>query len=118
MELLEVLLPVVRAVHARTAIGSIEPDALSAVETPAADVQLTAGLVWQNDGRGTEHIRLDVHRSPCQIEVVDEGEVQFVCASGVVEFTRSELFHESDLVVDAESDEKRDYDARDLLPQA
>ena len=78
MKLLEVLLPVVRAIHARRTIGSVETDTLGAVETPSTDIELTSTFVRENDSTGAEDVRLNVHGAPCLVEVVCEGQIQLV----------------------------------------
>ena len=114
MQLVIVLLPVVCSVYTGGAVRGVEADTLGAVETPAANVELTGSLIGQDDGTRAEDVRLDVHRPPREVEVVGQGQVQLVRAGGVLEFTCSEFFQERDLVVDSEGDQKRYNDTTNL----
>lgn len=102
MEFIVVLLPVVGAIHSCRTVGPIQPDTLSAVITPSSDVQLTSAFIRQDDARGTEDVSLHMHRTPCKLEIVDESQVELVCASGVRVFARAPLFDHRDFVVHAQ----------------
>ena len=115
MDLVPILLPVVRAVHAQRPIRSVQAYALRRIQAPSAHIQLARALVRQDETRRAEHIRPDVHRAPRMLEIVDERDVELVRARGVVELGSAEFLDHRDLVVDAESDHQRNDHAADQV---
>ena len=103
-----IFFPVVMRRNARSTIRRVESDTESGYQRPTANVKLTASLVGKNDTAGAEHVRLDVHLSPCSSRVGNETEIELVGPSRVGESSTS-LFEERDLVVEANSSDERDY---------
>ncbi len=65
-QLAHILLPVVGAKDARGAVGPVQPQALGGVARPAADVELAAAFVGQDEAGRAEDVGLDVQRAPGQ----------------------------------------------------
>ena len=114
MKLLIVLFPIIGAIDARAPVRSVETNSLGAFKTPTADVQLTCALVRKDYTGRAEDVRLDVHGTPCQLEVIDKAKVEFVRSSGVVELARAELLDHGDFVVDAKCNDQRNDNAANL----
>jgi hypothetical protein len=55
---------------------------------------------------------LEVHLTPSSIEVRDEAQVEFVCASRIRELRRAAFLEEGDFVVDTDSGKQWRYKSR------
>ena len=113
MQLFKVLFPIVRPVNTCAPIRPVQSHTLCTIQTPPSHIQLPGTFIRENDTYRAEDVRLDVHSSPGVFEIVSEGQVEFVCTRGVVEFTCSEFLDHGDFVVCSESDDEWDYHASD-----
>lgn len=90
-ELVEVLLPVIRRVDTGHAIGSEQPHAESRVQGPPADVDLAPAFIRENNAPCTEDVGLDVHLSPCLVEMWGQAQIEFVRAGGIWESAKQRV---------------------------
>jgi len=99
LEVIWIFLPVIGAIDASRAIRGIKTDTYRRVLHPATKVEDTRGLVRKHDGGRAPHIRLDMHFAPSMFKIIDETQVEFVCASGVFKLRRSVFLEERHLAV-------------------
>ena len=110
-----VFLPIIGAIDARRTVGGIKSDTVRRSSRPATNIEDTSGLVWKHDGGRTENVRLEVHFAPSMIEIVDETQVQFVCASRVCVLGCAAFLEEGDLAIYPDSSKQRRYKARNEI---
>ena len=108
-----VFLPVIGAIDASRTIRGIKTDTNRRVLQPATNIKDTRGLVWKHDGGRAPHIRLDMHFAPSMVKIIDETQVEFVCASGVFKLRRSVFLKERHLAIYTDRGKQRGYETGD-----
>ena len=94
-----VFLPVIGAVDASRAIRGVKSDTHSRALQKATNVEDTRSLVRKYHCGRAKHIRLDMHFAPGMLKIVDETQIEFVCASRVLKLRRSVFLEERYLAV-------------------
>ena len=113
LEVVWVFLPVIGAIDASRTIRGIKTDTESRVLQPATNTEDTRGLVRKHDCGRAEHVRLDMHFAPSKVKIIDETQVEFVCASRVLKLRRSIFLEERHLAVYTDCSEQRRYETGD-----
>ena len=113
LEVVWVFLPVIGAIDASRTIRGIKANTYSRVLQPATNIEDTRGLVRKHDGGRAPHIRLDMHFAPSMVKIIDETQIEFVCASRVFKLRRSVFLEERDLAVYTDCSEQRGYETGD-----
>jgi hypothetical protein len=113
LEVVWVFLPVIGAIDPSRTIRGIKTDTYGRVLQPATNIEDTRGLVRKHDGGRAPHIRLDMHFAPSMIKIIDETQVEFVCASRVLKLRRSVFLEERNLAVYTDRSKQRRHKTRD-----
>ena len=115
MEVVRVFFPVIGAIDASRTIRGIKSDTYCRILKPAANIEDTRGLVRKHDGSRAPHIRLDMHFAPSTAKIVDQTQVEFVCASRVFKLGRRVFLEEGHLAVYTDRSKQRRYETGDKI---
>lgn len=96
----------------RSAVRSIQPDAKSRGKRPATNIELTAGLVRQDETSGAEHVGLDVHGAEGLLGLIRQAEIKLV-GTRRVRWAGAPLLDKRDLVVYSQRRNQRDDQTAD-----
>ena len=113
LEVSYVFLPVIGAIDACRTIRGIKADTHCRVLVQATNVEDTCGLVRKYECGRAKHIRLDMHFAPSMAKIIDETQVEFVCASRVFKLRRSVFLEKRHLAVYTDHSEQWRYETRD-----
>ena len=103
-----IFLPIIGAVDTRRTVRGIKSDTVRRYKRPATNIDDTRSLVRKNNSGGAEYVRLDVHFAPSKTKIVDQAQVEFICASGVRESCATFL-KEGQLAILTEGGKQRGY---------
>jgi hypothetical protein len=115
LEVVWVFLPIIGAIDASRTIGGIKTDTYRRVLQPATNIEDTRGLVRKHDGGRAPHVRLDMHFAPSMVKIIDETQVEFVCASRVFKLRRSVFLEERHLAVYTDRSKQWRYETGDKV---
>ena len=111
LEFVWIFLPIVCAIDTGRSVGSIKSNTVCRCNRPATNIQDTRGNIRKHNSGRAEYIRLDMHLTPSKIKIVDEAQVEFVCASRVCELRRAALLEEGYFAIYTQSGKQRRYKA-------
>ncbi len=113
LEVVWVFLPVIGAIDPSRTIRGIKTDAYRRVLQPATNIQDTRRLVRKHDGGRAPHIRLHMHFAPSMLKIINETQVEFVCAGRVFELRRSVFLEERHFSIYTDRSKQRRYETGD-----
>ena len=105
-----VFLPIIRAIDASRTVRGIKADGDRRSFRPATNIEDTRGLVRKHNGGRAPRVHLDMHLAPGMFKIVDETQVEFVCASGVFKLRRAVFLDERDLAIYTDGGNQRRYE--------
>ena len=85
------------------------------VVCPASNIENTGSLVRKHDGSRAPSVRLGMHYAPSAVRLINETQVEFVCASRGCYLRIAEFFEEIYLAVYTDGGNYRRYGSVDYV---
>src|SRR6266404_4390657 len=98
-----IFLPIVRTIDTSRSVGRVKSKTKRRLVSETSNIKDSSGLIRENNCTRAEHIRFDMHHTPSTRRIIDKTQIEFVCASGSLDFGRAVFLEKGNFSVNTDS---------------